>query len=1473
MAAINLNSQENLVENKSFAVLRANPKLSTNVKLVVDSADEIYLSSFKANRTVSRAEYQKFSIKEGGNYSQDVARFFGKIGKDAKFTVGRQYDDLTVFSDYAAQYENQYSYGASFNSTKLYGEQYKILAPIWLDKIYPSKFVIYRVEGVDYTSKFEETTEGQNSRILELLKDATIIKTFDLKNSKVGKYISNHVNHPSFPSACLSFSFEEDEPCMYKGIDVKNGGFVERPEYLEDEFFRKDNLEIYSNQLLTEGFQRNEVAVANLINLEFLFDDPTATDYKVYRYFGLYVDDIKEGTFESNGVSRSGVVSIEPDSYTSVYDYDSASLTAADMFISSNELKIPVLSYVKNKNGKFFHVKNLTKFKPNTIPAAITDRGDISSFSGLSKLKINLPCLPEKPALKGFIKLDITEAPNHNDRFFIGDKSEIEIEGYNLANFTIVADQTLDAGTNDSFRFSNQGSLQMIAIAIGKAIEDGQIMSYDTTVEGTSIVVKDYGVGSKRRKTAFGVLNNNVIDFISIDVGVLDDIGLNSISVPATTNTVFTDWSIYTMTGGSDEGQALIVSDTDLADVKIGQSIKEVKRNTFIKIESITTDPDRPGFNRVIFEKAGVLPSDNVIELYGDYSVEYGKFSIYDFKDFDFDFYDTKYSDLGELAFEFNSISFEGLNGVLEQEDPDTEEIGATSINSEYDRLNENELKETSLLSRLVPCISKFSLKGATNARSLDYLLTASEAFGTDNMSPSVDDDGERKFESLNMEYFHINKLPEFTTTDSSTLKDLTSYLNFTGDNQGLTLNMLKDTSNNYFEKFFTWSGGYVTNSSGWVNSDLKKLYTVFKDGTTENFSNSTFRGLRYIYKKRKEFIDASPTDFIATGESNEYKFGVVLNYNNNQSSNSTTVDVVKNDIFKFICVYLQVNTVSNGQSRLNRQFLYEGHPNFGDNLVDPVTYITIDTPIDGQLDFGNANWSTDETLISATQFSIIDGSAKFREQIKPLSDGSYSVIKFTHNTVDYGLKISTVLSDTEIIVKGYPYILTNYDAATPLNPIQTIADPTTINSISTTLEYHNGGEGGWKNLLEGFTSHNFAERINSNDNVTYTTVDSIGETSNKFILSVEGGTPFVKPSLLTTATDADKPKSYRLSASAVGKVLAEREDGGYFTSMNRFNGDYLPVFNSVVTFTCPYGEQKVLHNQSDSLYDLRKKLIYDKFNKLGISFNTYTDTAENYGFIKNMFYHKVNDENARNILKLSQSTDKLPVYPKIGEIAIDKKDLNLFKSKYSSDYFSKSLSGGASTLVHGTLTPSEIRSFFSSTIMKVRDEYDITAYQVTEEESLEILDEIRVSDKSTTSIHFFETEEQVFADFYLPDAIVSELLEYNAGVYLERYIEPLNSFGDKTTLKDDVVEYIKRNVVNRFIVDSISIYALESRELNQTSFESLTSPSNITAGGFVEQSNYDIKKFTSDGLSFRLIYNKKPSYNYTFRIHVKIEA
>ena len=97
--------------------------------------------------------------------------------------------------------------------------------------------------------------------------------------------------------------------------------------------------------------------------------------------------------------------------------------------------------------------------------------------------------------------------------------------------------------------------------------------------------------------------------------------------------------------------------------------------------------------------------------------------------------------------------------------------------------------------------------------------------------------------------------------------------------------------------------------------------------------------------------------------------------------------------------------------------------------------------------------------------------------------------------------------------------------------------------------------------------------------------------------------------------------------------------------------------------------------------------------------FNSNLGVDENYGIINNFFFHKVN-ELQPNVIKLSQESDKLPLYPLIGEIAIDKRDLNLFKSKYAKDYYTRSFGGtNRSEEVHGTLSPIEERSFFASTV------------------------------------------------------------------------------------------------------------------------------------------------------------------------------
>ena len=239
---------ENTEPNNTFALLRTNPKMSSNLKLVVDSAGDIFLSAFKANKTLSKVEYQKHELKPDGFYPNDVARFFKNVKVNETFQILRKSSDLTPYSDYEFQYEDQYNYGASFNSTKLYDEQYKLFAPIWLDRRIPKKFVVYRVDGVDYTDDYSNDTLGQNDRILDLLKNATIIKTFDLtKSSKIGKYLDKFVYDKGLPTSAIHFNFGEDAETKFRGIDILKGGFAEKTEFLGSEYTRQDSIEIESN--------------------------------------------------------------------------------------------------------------------------------------------------------------------------------------------------------------------------------------------------------------------------------------------------------------------------------------------------------------------------------------------------------------------------------------------------------------------------------------------------------------------------------------------------------------------------------------------------------------------------------------------------------------------------------------------------------------------------------------------------------------------------------------------------------------------------------------------------------------------------------------------------------------------------------------------------------------------------------------------------------------------------------------------------------------------------------------------------------------------------------------------------------------------------------------------------------------------------------------------------------------------------
>ena len=1538
--AINFNTN-NKEEKSSFALLRTNPKLTSNLKLIVDSTEQMFLGAFKANKVLSKVEYQKFEVSDSGIYSNDVARFFKGTPVNERFQTLKKFSDITTYSDYSYQYEDQYNYGANFNSTKLYDEQYKIFAPIWLDRKIPKKFVVYRVSDVDYKNKYEENTLGQNSRILELLESATIVKAFDLtRKSKIGKYLHSHIFNKGMPSSAIEFNFSDSGAVLYRGIDSTKGGFVSKKDFIADDYIQQDNLEINANELITKGFERHAVISANLINLEFMFDDNSASNYEIYRYFGLYVDDIEEGTFTINSVSLDNVVSIEPNTTQTVYDVVGAGITHEDMLPKTQELLLPTLSYINLGDNSFLHVKNNNRVESLKIP--VTSNIDISNLIKTTNYSISdnkVQALSKKISNKPFIKFEITSKPILNDRFYISDKTEIEISNYSLYDFIAIADDSLAPGTFSGNSFSTGGTLNQIAIAIKELIKD--ITPYQVKTDGPSVIIEDYANGDNRSRMSFGIYSLNISNFINIETAKLDSNVFQDYAGNA-----FNDWASYTTSGGSKIGASFLVSSEELGEAKAGQYVKHTNLTRYSKIKEIVKDHENDEMYRVIIEREFKKPSDGTIQLYNKFTPSFGKFTAYTLKDFDFDFYSTKNSELGELTFEsFDdvntegqssgsgagsgivydpSLNFTGLSPILYGERIE-DDLKSADIKSEYDRLDENQLKETALKSRIVPTIMKYSLKDGTNARNLPYLLNVNETFGPNNLSPEIRLESGRSYDNLNMEHFHFNKIPNSFYTNN-TLTNLSSYTSFT-TTDGISMDQLKSTKFDYFSLYFNWKGALDVDSGTWTDDKSRKLYTKFNGGTSELEPSTVFRGLRYIYKKRKEFLKEAPTAFVQTSDVNSYKFGVTLDYVQGGESNSVNYSVIKNDAFKFICVVIKINVIENDVLALNRALVYELNDiTNGGNIID--------TKISFQIDLNKSEWpqgdSSDEIIVYASDRDIqaIPPLANFTKEITVNDEGSYSWIYFgLPNGGLAAMKVVSIIDDTQIIISGKPVEFTIANG-----PLANQIDSQTLTLIpdDTEFSYWKTGSAGWKNILEEIISYNFAKRFNNFGEIEYIRVgdDILGEISNDFVLEIQDGVDFVKPSVLDTAPDGERPRSYQLSSKEIGKVLKEREDGGYFTVLRRMNGEYNPLFRDVVSFTDIYTIQSTLipevgsdiigsgsgsgfgggyegviipypvnsigsgsgaggsstgsgyvledstigHTEQAQNARWRERLIYNKFKNLGIAFASYKDVDVDYGYINNYYYHKVNDENSKNLLKLSETTDKLPIYPVIGEIAIDKKDFNVFKSKYASDYFTKALPGTDNVLVYGTLSPVELKSFMASTVMKVKDQYDLTSFSQTTEVSLDSLDYIRFNKLNKTAIHWIENDSEIIADFYLPKTIYNELLEDGIQSKFSKYLTPENSFGDKSTVLDDLEQYVYSNIVSRFIIENTEIYGIAGKNIT-TDFKSVDSPNELTDGRFIKQTNFDIQGYQNDGLSFRLIYNKKPGFKYHLKLHIKIQA
>ena len=988
---------ETLLDKASFNLLRTNPKLTGNVKLV-SNGNDIYLESFSANGPLSSSSFKAFKIDGSQTYDTDVYNFFqrGKFPTDLAYEVFQEFEDVSVLSSYSGQYEMFYSAGTRSIASEVYNENLGMLSPLWLNQKIPNYFVIFRldnpsaVNNTDAISPNDDETLAQTSEKFTefVLQNCTAIKTFDLtENSRLGSYIRRYRNKEGFPKAPLTVSWGRDEPITWNGISYKKGGFISGGSFSYDDLIGQDATIIQNEFFFTQGFERNGILLANLINMEFLFSDPNADDYSINRYFGLYVNEIEEGTFDISG--EGFYKNTEKTQLPTIKTIDEVSQYLNKPFEMTNENGILVfldpsktteitglptpqrvnevesIFYVKDKTNQFHTIKKGSRWGKNQI-RLFDKKIDISKLAGYKNPDTfaNATVINKAGSSSSFINV-LGELPiGATITFYDGDTQIGQV----------AANESLTNGPGTSFEsfFNPKGSTAEIAKAITKAVTFGIIPDkrfFNATINGSTVYFTSRFSGSRFNRLKVKI---NWDDYPSELEGNIESYPPTSVS-NETANFV----------GGNDKISSLLK-------VTAGDQLRFVKGN-YVKTQSgfALISDWVPYLEEPIFDGKGnqlgytdvdkyviITIEDNQIDvtrsgqvqLYSDYKPSFGRFSFFPVKDFDFDFYSDLYSELGELNYEIaeynqydgtatgttggstgGSIDYTGVSewddirdfydaggftnliGLLKDSDPDV--IFDSSISSEYKRLEENYLKQQAVASRIIPYINKWGwYNGGTDVRNHPYRLDLSLAFGTNNFAPSKWDTG-RSPQGFSHEWYYLCEFPSYFTDDA--IKSSWSYfdtapIDSSLDNEGVYVpGTFQRTDKNFFNEYFITDRFKTGGSINLVDRQLR--YGRFTGGDRQNFAEAFLRGVRISVKPKssgeeKPNFNAKKLSYIRDGRFNDYRFSVML-VPNAPNKPKKQIKFIKNEKWKtvtmLIFISFDVPCLNGGRQSIDRTSLY----------------------------------------------------------------------------------------------------------------------------------------------------------------------------------------------------------------------------------------------------------------------------------------------------------------------------------------------------------------------------------------------------------------------------------------------------------------------------------------------------------------------------------------------------------------------
>jgi hypothetical protein len=415
---------------------------------------------------------------------------------------------------------------------------------------------------------------------------------------------------------------------------------------------------------------------------------------------------------------------------------------------------------------------------------------------------------------------------------------------------------------------------------------------------------------------------------------------------------------------------------------------------------------------------------------------------------------------------------------------------------------------------------------------------------------------------------------------------------------------------------------------------------------------------------------------------------------------------------------------------------------------------------------------------------------------------------------------ISDLFLPLDIIYASFPRVLyTKTNAAT--TSVSTLGNlisgnPTAPFQFTDPVETYNvkGGSSAYVNIKNLLTYSSIKELINTDDpQVKYYEVTDIGKISTtNFKLKCIEPDQIIKSGVLAYVNDTDVPIEY-IGANLIGYDIVNTNQTEVIF---RHRGSYEPKAVDVLSFWVREDEEFSKHFEKDFLL-----------------YNTHFNIKSNSsGLIRNRGVNKVADA---EILKIKSGSAYKSVYPLVGEVPVDNKDIFILNSTWDKNYYRKYYDLTNWNDLNGINDMQEFKSLFGSKVMNVPTTQLLETFNSNEvlyvvsdptfvvgvpllkfvgefADPQGYLNNVSATTKPTLTIDL-DIRTRLLRKLYEDMAIPGNFDEFN---WLKTL--GITDFEDSNFSSSDVErlkrEYLEKNILQLYTISEIKLYALSKEGL-----------------------------------------------------------